>query len=154
MILSAPKSEKYGIKLESLACFYAILDTCVYFLCVCVVPGCEQESQISRQRRTVVPSVPQNAEKEARSLFAKEVLSLLSSPVCVFSCFSGYRKIIQSNCVFVPCEQKVTHAGSGGLGPDPHALLFSIICWSAAPDPTLCADLFDSASRCTTPIGT
>lgn len=32
-----------------------------------------QESQISRQRRTVVPSVPQNAEQEARSLFAKEV---------------------------------------------------------------------------------
>lgn len=106
MILSAPKSEKYGIKLESLACFYAILDTCVYFLCVCVVPGCEQESQISRQRRTVVPSVPQNAEKEARSLFAKEVLSLLSSPVCVFSCFSGYRKIIQGHCVFVPCEKE------------------------------------------------
>lgn len=37
---------------------------------------CVQESQISRQRRTVVPSVPQNAEREARSLFAKEVLQL------------------------------------------------------------------------------
>ncbi|XP_028984010.2 dedicator of cytokinesis protein 11 isoform X2 [Betta splendens] len=32
------------------------------------------ESQISRQRRTVVPSVPQNAEREARSLFAKECI--------------------------------------------------------------------------------
>lgn len=38
--------------------------------------ACIQESQISRQRRTVVPSVPQNAEREARSLFAKEVLQL------------------------------------------------------------------------------
>lgn len=35
---------------------------------------CVQEAQIARQRRTVVPSVPQNAEWEARSLFAKEVL--------------------------------------------------------------------------------
>uniref|UniRef100_A0A671XU48 Dedicator of cytokinesis 11 n=1 Tax=Sparus aurata TaxID=8175 RepID=A0A671XU48_SPAAU len=32
------------------------------------------ESQISRQRRTVAPSVPQNAEREARSLFAKECI--------------------------------------------------------------------------------
>lgn len=47
----------------------------VAIICVCVTPGCGQESQISRQRRTVVPSVPQNAEKEARSLFAKEVPS-------------------------------------------------------------------------------
>lgn len=36
--------------------------------------ACVQESQISRQRRTIVPSVPQNAEREARNLFAKEVL--------------------------------------------------------------------------------
>lgn len=40
---------------------------------VCFWLVCVQESQISRQRRTVVPSVPQNAEREARSLFAKEV---------------------------------------------------------------------------------
>ncbi|KAJ8405362.1 hypothetical protein AAFF_G00318350 [Aldrovandia affinis] len=32
------------------------------------------ESQISRQRRTVFPSVPQNAEREARTLFAKECI--------------------------------------------------------------------------------
>ncbi|XP_041739997.1 dedicator of cytokinesis protein 11 isoform X1 [Coregonus clupeaformis] len=32
------------------------------------------ESQISRQRRTVVPSVPQNAERDAKSLFAKECI--------------------------------------------------------------------------------
>uniref|UniRef100_A0A8C4ISG4 Dedicator of cytokinesis 11 n=1 Tax=Dicentrarchus labrax TaxID=13489 RepID=A0A8C4ISG4_DICLA len=32
------------------------------------------DSQIARQRRTVVPSVPQNAEREARSLFAKECI--------------------------------------------------------------------------------
>uniref|UniRef100_A0A4W5KW36 Dedicator of cytokinesis 11 n=1 Tax=Hucho hucho TaxID=62062 RepID=A0A4W5KW36_9TELE len=31
-------------------------------------------SQISRQRRTVVPSVPQNAERDAKSLFAKECI--------------------------------------------------------------------------------
>ncbi|XP_077399655.1 dedicator of cytokinesis protein 11 isoform X3 [Vanacampus margaritifer] len=34
------------------------------------------ESQISRQRRTVVPSVPQNAEREARSLFAKKCINM------------------------------------------------------------------------------
>ncbi|XP_071235002.1 dedicator of cytokinesis protein 11-like isoform X5 [Salvelinus alpinus] len=32
------------------------------------------ESRISRQRRTVVPSVPQNAERDAKSLFAKECI--------------------------------------------------------------------------------
>ncbi|XP_055756859.1 dedicator of cytokinesis protein 11-like isoform X4 [Salvelinus fontinalis] len=32
------------------------------------------ESQISRQRRTVVPSVPQNAERDAKRLFAKECI--------------------------------------------------------------------------------
>ncbi|KAM4612252.1 dedicator of cytokinesis protein 11 isoform 2-T2 [Polymixia lowei] len=37
------------------------------------------ESQISRQRRTVVPSVPQNAEREARSLFAKECIKTYNS---------------------------------------------------------------------------
>uniref|UniRef100_A0A669CUV7 Dedicator of cytokinesis 11 n=1 Tax=Oreochromis niloticus TaxID=8128 RepID=A0A669CUV7_ORENI len=37
------------------------------------------ESQISRQRRTVVPSVPQNAEREARSLFAKECIRMYNT---------------------------------------------------------------------------
>uniref|UniRef100_A0A3Q2Q471 Dedicator of cytokinesis 11 n=1 Tax=Fundulus heteroclitus TaxID=8078 RepID=A0A3Q2Q471_FUNHE len=37
------------------------------------------ESQISRQRRTVVPSVPQNAEQEARSLFAKECIKMYNT---------------------------------------------------------------------------
>uniref|UniRef100_A0A7N8WJB5 Dedicator of cytokinesis 11 n=1 Tax=Mastacembelus armatus TaxID=205130 RepID=A0A7N8WJB5_9TELE len=34
---------------------------------------------ISRQRRTVVPSVPQNAEREARSLFAKECIKMYNT---------------------------------------------------------------------------
>ncbi|XP_036403695.1 dedicator of cytokinesis protein 11 [Megalops cyprinoides] len=37
------------------------------------------EAQISRQRRTVFPSVPQNAEREARSLFAKECIKMYNS---------------------------------------------------------------------------
>uniref|UniRef100_A0A669CIG9 Dedicator of cytokinesis 11 n=1 Tax=Oreochromis niloticus TaxID=8128 RepID=A0A669CIG9_ORENI len=37
------------------------------------------DSQISRQRRTVVPSVPQNAEREARSLFAKECIRMYNT---------------------------------------------------------------------------
>uniref|UniRef100_A0A673C5X1 Dedicator of cytokinesis 11 n=1 Tax=Sphaeramia orbicularis TaxID=375764 RepID=A0A673C5X1_9TELE len=37
------------------------------------------DSQISRQRRTVVPSVPQNAEREARSLFAKECIKMYNT---------------------------------------------------------------------------
>ncbi|XP_047440248.1 dedicator of cytokinesis protein 11 isoform X2 [Mugil cephalus] len=37
------------------------------------------ESQISRQRRTVVPAVPQNAEREARSLFAKECIKMYNT---------------------------------------------------------------------------
>ncbi|XP_055085020.1 dedicator of cytokinesis protein 11 isoform X2 [Periophthalmus magnuspinnatus] len=37
------------------------------------------EVQISRQRRTVVPSVPQNAEREARSLFAKECIKMYNT---------------------------------------------------------------------------
>uniref|UniRef100_A0AAQ4S5B2 Dedicator of cytokinesis 11 n=1 Tax=Gasterosteus aculeatus aculeatus TaxID=481459 RepID=A0AAQ4S5B2_GASAC len=37
------------------------------------------ESQILRQRRTVVPSVPQNAEREARSLFAKECIKMYNT---------------------------------------------------------------------------
>ncbi|XP_055012660.1 dedicator of cytokinesis protein 11 isoform X2 [Boleophthalmus pectinirostris] len=37
------------------------------------------EAQISRQRRTVVPSVPQNAEREARSLFAKECIKMYNT---------------------------------------------------------------------------
>uniref|UniRef100_A0AAY4EMA9 Dedicator of cytokinesis 11 n=1 Tax=Denticeps clupeoides TaxID=299321 RepID=A0AAY4EMA9_9TELE len=42
-------------------------------------PDDVSESQISRQRRTVVPSVPQNAEKEARSLFAQECIKTYNS---------------------------------------------------------------------------
>uniref|UniRef100_A0A8C5CRE9 Dedicator of cytokinesis 11 n=1 Tax=Gadus morhua TaxID=8049 RepID=A0A8C5CRE9_GADMO len=37
------------------------------------------ESQVSRQRRTVVPTVPQNAEREARSLFAKECIKMYNT---------------------------------------------------------------------------
>ncbi|CAN9509721.1 unnamed protein product [Ophioblennius macclurei] len=37
------------------------------------------ESQISRQRRTIVPAVPQNAEREARSLFAKECIKMYNT---------------------------------------------------------------------------
>ncbi|KAM6949309.1 dedicator of cytokinesis protein 11 [Aplochiton taeniatus] len=37
------------------------------------------ESQIARQRRTVVPSVPQNAEREARSLFAQECIKMYNT---------------------------------------------------------------------------
>ncbi|KAM8898431.1 dedicator of cytokinesis protein 11 isoform 2-T2 [Spinachia spinachia] len=37
------------------------------------------ESHILRQRRTVVPSVPQNAEREARSLFAKECIKMYNT---------------------------------------------------------------------------
>ncbi|KAL4631188.1 dedicator of cytokinesis protein 11 [Arapaima gigas] len=37
------------------------------------------ESQISRQRRTISPSVPQNAEEEARSLFAKECIKMYNT---------------------------------------------------------------------------
>ncbi|KAM3591225.1 uncharacterized protein V6R79_024850 [Siganus canaliculatus] len=37
------------------------------------------EAQISRQRRTVVLSVPQNAEREARSLFAKECIKMYNT---------------------------------------------------------------------------
>lgn len=44
----------------------------IFVMCLPFV--CVQEAQIARQRRTVVLSVPQNAEWEARSLFAKEVL--------------------------------------------------------------------------------
>lgn len=33
-----------------------------------------QEAQVSQERRTISPSVPQKAEEEAQSLFAKEVL--------------------------------------------------------------------------------
>ncbi|XP_076828065.1 dedicator of cytokinesis protein 11 isoform X2 [Brachyhypopomus gauderio] len=37
------------------------------------------ESQIARQRRTTVSSVPQNAEKEAKSLFAKECIKMYNT---------------------------------------------------------------------------
>uniref|UniRef100_A0A8D3CXS6 Dedicator of cytokinesis 11 n=1 Tax=Scophthalmus maximus TaxID=52904 RepID=A0A8D3CXS6_SCOMX len=37
------------------------------------------ESQLSRQRRSIVPSVPQNAEREARSLFAKECIRMYNT---------------------------------------------------------------------------
>lgn len=78
-----------------------------------------------------------------------------SAVLCVSSVVSqGTERLFKVIVCLCLVKKKVTHGGSGGLGPDPHALLFSIICWSAAPDPTLCVDLFDSASRCTTPIGT
>uniref|UniRef100_A0A8D3BQ59 Dedicator of cytokinesis 11 n=1 Tax=Scophthalmus maximus TaxID=52904 RepID=A0A8D3BQ59_SCOMX len=37
------------------------------------------DSQLSRQRRSIVPSVPQNAEREARSLFAKECIRMYNT---------------------------------------------------------------------------
>ncbi|XP_053717211.1 dedicator of cytokinesis protein 11 isoform X4 [Synchiropus splendidus] len=37
------------------------------------------ESHIPRQRKTVVPSVPQNAEQEAKTLFAKECIKMYNS---------------------------------------------------------------------------
>uniref|UniRef100_A0A671P8B3 Dedicator of cytokinesis protein 11-like n=1 Tax=Sinocyclocheilus anshuiensis TaxID=1608454 RepID=A0A671P8B3_9TELE len=37
------------------------------------------EAQIERQRRTIVPSVPQNAENDAKSLFAKECIKMYST---------------------------------------------------------------------------
>ncbi|XP_063043622.1 dedicator of cytokinesis protein 11 isoform X2 [Engraulis encrasicolus] len=43
------------------------------------------ESQIARQRRTVVPSVPQNAEKEAQSLFARECIRMYNTDWQVIS---------------------------------------------------------------------
>uniref|UniRef100_A0A8C6W0M9 Dedicator of cytokinesis 11 n=1 Tax=Nothobranchius furzeri TaxID=105023 RepID=A0A8C6W0M9_NOTFU len=43
------------------------------------------DSQISRQRRTVVPSVPQNAEQEARSLFAKKCIKMYDTDWHVIS---------------------------------------------------------------------
>uniref|UniRef100_A0AAQ5YHM8 Dedicator of cytokinesis 11 n=1 Tax=Amphiprion ocellaris TaxID=80972 RepID=A0AAQ5YHM8_AMPOC len=42
-------------------------------------PVDDVSSHISRQRRTVVPSVPQNAEREARSLFAKECIKMYNT---------------------------------------------------------------------------
>ncbi|XP_030635381.1 dedicator of cytokinesis protein 11 [Chanos chanos] len=42
-------------------------------------PDDVSESQIARQRRTVVPSVPQNAESEARSLFAQECIKMYNA---------------------------------------------------------------------------
>ncbi|KAM3857704.1 dedicator of cytokinesis protein 11 [Diretmus argenteus] len=47
-------------------------------LLLCPVDDVSQ-SQISRQRRTVVPSVPHNAEREARSLFAKECIKMYNT---------------------------------------------------------------------------
>ncbi|XP_041841346.1 dedicator of cytokinesis protein 11 isoform X2 [Melanotaenia boesemani] len=58
------------------------------------------ESQISRQRRTVVPSVPQNAEREARSLFAKECIKLYNTDWHVinykYEAFSGDFRMLPS----------------------------------------------------------
>uniref|UniRef100_A0A8C6Q4W9 Dedicator of cytokinesis 11 n=1 Tax=Nothobranchius furzeri TaxID=105023 RepID=A0A8C6Q4W9_NOTFU len=60
------------------------------------------ESQISRQRRTVVPSVPQNAEQEARSLFAKKCIKMYDTDWHVISykyeAYSGdFRMLPRSN---------------------------------------------------------
>ncbi|KTF84065.1 hypothetical protein cypCar_00021616 [Cyprinus carpio] len=38
-----------------------------------------KEAQIQRQRRTIVPSVPQNAENEAKSQFAKECIKMYNT---------------------------------------------------------------------------
>ncbi|XP_035004387.1 dedicator of cytokinesis protein 11 isoform X1 [Hippoglossus stenolepis] len=58
------------------------------------------ESQLSRQRRTVVPSVPQNAEREARSLFAKECIKMYNTDWHVinykYEAFSGDFRMLPS----------------------------------------------------------
>uniref|UniRef100_A0A8C2DZ53 Dedicator of cytokinesis 11 n=1 Tax=Cyprinus carpio TaxID=7962 RepID=A0A8C2DZ53_CYPCA len=42
-------------------------------------PDDVSEAQIQRQRRTIVPSVPQNAENEAKSQFAKECIKMYNT---------------------------------------------------------------------------
>ncbi|XP_062372385.1 dedicator of cytokinesis protein 11 [Sardina pilchardus] len=48
-------------------------------------PDDVSESQIARQRRTVVSSVPRNAEKEAQSLFARECIKMYNTDWQVIS---------------------------------------------------------------------
>ncbi|KAL0970254.1 hypothetical protein UPYG_G00239490 [Umbra pygmaea] len=57
-------------------------------------------SQISRQRRTVVPSVPQNAEREAKSLFSKECIKTYNTDWHVinykYEAYSGDYRMLPS----------------------------------------------------------
>ncbi|CAL8376937.1 unnamed protein product [Boreogadus saida] len=59
------------------------------------------ESQVSRQRRTVVPTVPQNAEREARSLFAKECIKMYNTDWHVinykYEAYSGDFRMLPSS---------------------------------------------------------
>uniref|UniRef100_A0A3B3D4J9 Dedicator of cytokinesis C/D N-terminal domain-containing protein n=1 Tax=Oryzias melastigma TaxID=30732 RepID=A0A3B3D4J9_ORYME len=59
------------------------------------------DSQIPRQRRTVVPSVPQNADREAKSLFAKECIKMYNSDWRVinykYEAYSGDFRMLPSS---------------------------------------------------------
>ncbi|XP_029113223.1 dedicator of cytokinesis protein 11 isoform X1 [Scleropages formosus] len=58
------------------------------------------ESRISRQRRTISSSVPQNAEEEARSLFAKECIKMYNTDWHVinykYEAYSGDFRVLPS----------------------------------------------------------
>uniref|UniRef100_A0AAR2JM25 Dedicator of cytokinesis 11 n=1 Tax=Pygocentrus nattereri TaxID=42514 RepID=A0AAR2JM25_PYGNA len=62
-------------------------------------------SQINRQRRTTVSSVPQNAEKEAKSLFAKECIKMYNTDWHVVN----YNYEAYSGCFrMLPCKGSKT----------------------------------------------